>query len=93
MESFEKTPQNGVFAIRNIGNQIVTNEGSIDFGVRILKTPFLLIGLIKFWIESSSKRCIVIKKQILRFYVKPKYFQKVQKSNKQNVNCFSTLYV
>lgn len=43
MESFEKTPQNGVFAIRNIGNQVVTNEGSIDFGVRILKTPFLLI--------------------------------------------------
>lgn len=43
MESFDKTPQNGVFAIRNIGNQIVTSEGSVDFGVRILKTPFLLI--------------------------------------------------
>lgn len=43
MESFDKTPQNGVFAIRNIGNQIHTCEGSIDFGVRILKTPFLLI--------------------------------------------------
>ena len=43
MESFDKTPQNGVFAIRNIGNQIHTSEGSIDFGVRILKTPFLLI--------------------------------------------------
>ncbi len=43
MESFDKTPQNGIFAIRNIGNQIATCEGSIDFGVRILKTPFLLI--------------------------------------------------
>lgn len=43
MESFDKTPQNAVFAIRNIGNQIVTSEGSVDFGVRILKTPFLLI--------------------------------------------------
>ncbi len=43
MESFDKTPQNGVFAVRNIGNQISTCEGSIDFGVRILKTPFLLI--------------------------------------------------
>lgn len=43
MESFDKTPQNGVFAIRNIGNQILTCEGSIDFGVRILNTPFLLI--------------------------------------------------
>jgi carbonic anhydrase len=43
MESFDKTPQNGIFAVRNIGNQISTCEGSIDFGVRILKTPFLLI--------------------------------------------------
>lgn len=43
MESFDKTPQNGVFAIRNIGNQFLVNEGSVDFGVRVLKTPFLLI--------------------------------------------------
>jgi carbonic anhydrase len=43
MESFDKTPQNDVFAIRNIGNQVITNEGSIDFGIQILKTPFLLI--------------------------------------------------
>lgn len=43
MESFDKTPQNGVFAVRNIGNQISTCEGSIAFGVEVLKTPFLLI--------------------------------------------------
>lgn len=43
MESFDKTPQNGVFAIRNIGNQVLTSEGSIDFGVEVLKTPFLMI--------------------------------------------------
>jgi carbonic anhydrase len=43
MESFDKTPQNGIFAIRNIGNQISTCEGSIDFGIEILNTPFLLI--------------------------------------------------
>lgn len=43
MESFDRTPQNGVFAIRNIGNQIATCEGSIDFGVRVLNTPILLI--------------------------------------------------
>ncbi|MDA9163391.1 carbonic anhydrase [Rickettsiaceae bacterium] len=43
MESFDKNPQNGVFAIRNIGNQISTSEGSIDFGIEILETPFLLI--------------------------------------------------
>jgi carbonic anhydrase len=44
MESFDKTPQNGVFAIRNIGNQVLTSEGSVDFGVLVLKTPFLLVA-------------------------------------------------
>jgi carbonic anhydrase len=43
MESFDKTPQNGVFAVRNIGNQLATSEGSVDFGVEVLNTPFLLI--------------------------------------------------
>lgn len=43
MESFDRTPQNGIFAIRNIGNQVATCEGSMDFGVRVLKTPILLI--------------------------------------------------
>jgi carbonic anhydrase len=43
MDSFDKTPQNDVFVIRNIGNQLSTNEGSVDFGVHVLKTPFLLI--------------------------------------------------
>ncbi len=43
MESFDNTPQNDIFAIRNIGNQIQTCEGSVDFGIEVLETPFLLI--------------------------------------------------
>lgn len=43
IELFDKTPHNEVFAVRNIGNQIITSEGSVDFGVSILQTPFLLI--------------------------------------------------
>ncbi|NRB10204.1 MAG: carbonic anhydrase [Rickettsiaceae bacterium] len=43
MKSFATTPQNAVFAVRNIGNQLKNNEGSVDFGIRVLKTPFLLI--------------------------------------------------
>jgi len=43
MESFDSSPQNDIFAIRNIGNQVDTCEGSVDFGIRVLKTPFLLI--------------------------------------------------
>jgi carbonic anhydrase len=43
MESFEEEAQNGIFTIRNIGNQISTNMGSIEYGVRVLGTPFLVI--------------------------------------------------
>jgi carbonic anhydrase len=43
IRDFYKNPENAIFSIRNIGNQIVNTEGSVDFGVKILKTPFLLI--------------------------------------------------
>lgn len=36
-------PTDNVFMIRNIGNQLSTTCGSVDFGVRHLKTPLLLI--------------------------------------------------
>ena len=36
-------PVNRIFSVENIGNQIITAEGSVDFGVCILKTPILLI--------------------------------------------------
>lgn len=34
---------NKVFTIRNIGNQIYSNEGSVDYGIIHLKTPILMI--------------------------------------------------
>lgn len=41
--SVHDDPKGRLFTIRNIGNQIDTNEGSVDFGVLILKTPLLFI--------------------------------------------------
>lgn len=38
-----KNPVNKIFEIENIGNQIATCEGSVDYGVLHLKTPVLLI--------------------------------------------------
>lgn len=40
---FIESTINHVFSIRNIGNQIRTSEGSVDFGVLKLKTPILAI--------------------------------------------------
>jgi len=42
-EAFVDSPFNKIFPIRNIGNQIYTNEGSVDYGILYLKTPILLI--------------------------------------------------
>lgn len=40
---FYNNPVDNLFFIRNIGNQIQPNEGSIEYGVEHLKTPVLMI--------------------------------------------------
>ena len=34
---------NKIFSVQNIGNQVLSNEGSIDYGIYHLKTPLLLV--------------------------------------------------
>lgn len=41
--AFENTPDGDLFVVRNIGNQVVSNRGSVEYGVRHLHTPVLLI--------------------------------------------------
>ncbi|NWG87750.1 MAG: carbonic anhydrase [Hydrogenophilaceae bacterium] len=41
--AFDATPDGDLFMIRNIGNQISTAEGSVEFGIHHLHTPLLLI--------------------------------------------------
>ena len=41
--SFLSNPTNTVFSIRNIGNQVHNNFGSVDYGIYHLHTPILLI--------------------------------------------------
>ncbi len=40
---FGMDPDNNIFVIRNIGNQVKTAEGSVDYGVRHLPTKILMI--------------------------------------------------
>lgn len=40
---FHKSPVNDLFFIRNIGNQIATTQGSVEYGIYELHTPILLI--------------------------------------------------
>lgn len=40
--SFTYKPENNFFIVRNIGNQYILNQGSVEYGVRILKTKLLI---------------------------------------------------
>lgn len=42
-DAYHKSPVNDLFFIRNIGNQIRTTEGSIEYGIEHLHTPILFI--------------------------------------------------
>lgn len=42
-DNFSQGAENDLFVVRNIGNQFSTNEGSVEYGVNVLKTPVLLI--------------------------------------------------
>ena len=42
-DSFIPNPTNTVFTIKNIGNQLQTAQGSVDYGIFHLKTPLLLV--------------------------------------------------
>jgi len=41
--ALDATPDGDLFIVRNIGNQIATAEGSVEYGVHHLHTPLLLI--------------------------------------------------
>lgn len=41
--ALDKDPEGDLFMVRDIGNQIATAEGSVEYGVRHLHTPLLLV--------------------------------------------------
>jgi len=70
VHALDQTPDNDLFVIRNIGNQVATAEGSVEYGVHHLHTPLLLIvghvrcGAIKAALGDYSKESSAIKKEL-----------------------------
>ena len=68
--AFDKTPDGDLFMVRNIGNQIGTAEGSVEYGVHHLHTPMLMIvghvacGAIKAAASDYSKESASIKREL-----------------------------
>lgn len=68
--ALDKTPDGDLFMVRNIGNQISTAEGSVEYGVHHLHTPLLIIvghvacGAIKAAQSDYSKESEPIKREL-----------------------------
>jgi carbonic anhydrase len=69
-EAWDATPENDDFTIRNIGNQVLTALGSVQYGVERLNTPVLLIlghtgcGAVKAVLEQDHDLPKAIQKEL-----------------------------
>ena len=87
---------NYVFHIRNIGNQIENNFGSVDYGIHHLHTPILLIlghtdcGAVKASQTDFSKESNEIRRELYPLYFNLK---KAVESNDKNETKFITRLV
>lgn len=67
---FDRTPEGELFTVRNIGNQLSTAEGSVEYGVHHLHTPVLLFighsrcGAIAAVSGNYSKESPAIKREL-----------------------------
>jgi SulP family sulfate permease len=70
LNSLMPDTSNKVFSIQNIGNQILSTEGSVDYGIYHLKTPILLFlghsdcGAIKAYLKGFEKETYNIKHEL-----------------------------
>lgn len=100
-QALEHDPDNDLFIVRNIGNQIPTAEGSVEYGVHHLHTPMLLIvghsacGAIKAASGDFSKESVAIKRELssikLSHAISPENEQQVLQGVMDNVNHQVTL--
>jgi carbonic anhydrase/ABC-type transporter Mla MlaB component len=70
LNSLMPDTSNRVFSIQNIGNQILSTEGSVDYGIYHLKTPILLFlghsdcGAIKAYLKGFEKETYNIRHEL-----------------------------
>jgi carbonic anhydrase len=78
MQAFDRTPDGDLFVVRNIGNQIATSEGSVEYGVRELHTPLLIVighsacGAIKAAYSKDTDTAPAIKRELATLKLPPR---------------------
>ena len=90
LNSLMPDTSNKVFSIQNIGNQILSTEGSVDYGIYHLKTPLLFFlghsdcGAIKAFMKGFEKESYNIKHELdflrptIKEFETKKDFEKLQ---------------
>ena len=79
--AFTYNPENNFFIVRNIGNQYILNQGCVEFGVRVLKTPLLIFlghthcGAIKEALQNYSHQPSSIIREIDHLALSIKKFE------------------
>lgn len=78
MDILTDTPTGEMFVIRNIGNQLSTAYGSVEYGVDHLKTQLLLIvghsgcGAVKTAMQDYSRESVHLKAELDNIKINPK---------------------
>ncbi len=68
--AFDETSEGDLFMVRNIGNQLATEQGSVEYGVHHLHTPLLIFighsacGAIKAAAGNYRKEPIAIRREL-----------------------------
>lgn len=76
VDNFSQGAENDIFVARNIGNQFTTTQGSIEYGVNVLKTPVLIFvghpncGAVKAARGDLNQVAPAIRKELLTMDVK-----------------------
>lgn len=81
---------NKVFSIQNIGNQILSTEGSVDYGIYHLKTPLLMFmghsdcGAIKAYLKGFETETYGIKHEL--DFLRPTISEHIHNSDFEKVH-------
>jgi len=74
--AFHDKPDDDLFFVRNIGNQIATAQGSVEYGVHHLKTPVLMIlghtgcGAVRAAMGDYSKESEAVRRELDPLHVR-----------------------
>jgi carbonic anhydrase len=78
-DAYDNTPFNDLFMIRNIGNQVITADGSLHYGIDFLETPLAIVmghsgcGAVQAALSDYSDQHELVKREIRSIKIDQKH--------------------